>query len=173
MNSPKNNPTRWNNRISRPKRSVAPVPQFPYGRLFCLAGLLVIGGMFVYRLSETGGKMSQIACLCAVAISLISALAGLIPIVKTWRREILWVLLGFFLSGIIRLLIGVLGIVIIILFTNIQRIQFVGYLILFYAVFLAADIWLALWCLQNTRIEKQETAVHGNIWDIIGKSQST
>ncbi|MBP8605364.1 MAG: hypothetical protein KBI46_05935 [Phycisphaerae bacterium] len=170
MNGLKNSPISRNDPLRRAKRSIDPAPQFPFGRLVFFTGLLAVGGMFIYRLSETGGQMSQTACLSAAAVSLLSALVGIIPVVKTWRRELLWVLLGFFLSGIIRLLIGTLGVVIIILFTKIQRIQFIGYLALFYTAFLAADTWLALWILQNTRIQKQETAVHGTIWDIIGKS---
>jgi hypothetical protein len=83
---------------------------------------------------------------------------------------LIWVALGVFLSGVIRMLIGFLGVAIIIIFTDIQRIQFVGFLALFYAAFLAIDAWLGLWLLRHTDIEEaenQEAAIHGNIWDIV------
>jgi hypothetical protein len=157
------------------ERAAAALPRFPYGQLCGAAGLIGIGGVFVYRLSETGGKTSETACLWAIVIALAAAAIGVVPIIKTWGRQLLWVLLGFFLSGVIRLLIGALGVGIIFLFTSIDRIQFVGFLAFFYTAFLAADTWLALWILRNTRIENeiQETAIHGNVWDFIGKSQST
>lgn len=145
---------------------------FPYARFSGLMIILVIGSLFVYRLSETGGKPSQNACLAAMAVSFLAAIAGLIPIYKAWGKDLFWVLMGVFLSSAIRLLIGFLGVVIIILFTDLLRIQFVGFLGLFYVAFLAIDTWLALWILRNTKVDKnddQETAVHGNIWDIIGR----
>jgi hypothetical protein len=145
---------------------------FPYGKFSGLMIILVTGSLFIYRLSETGGKSSQNACLSAMAISFLAAFVGLIPIYKAWGKGLLWVLTGVFLSSVIRLLIGLLGAVIIIFFTDLLRIQFVGFLGLFYVAFLALDTWLALWILRNTKVDKdddQETAVHGNIWDIISR----
>ena len=149
-------------------------PRFPLGKLFGWMIGLSVGGMFVYRLSETGGRASQTACLWALAVSLLSGLAGLIPVYKVWGKELFWVLIGVFLSGVIRLLIGIIGVVIIILFAAIERTQFVGFLALFYVALLLFDTWLALWVLRNTKVEKdnnQETAVHENMWDIISRSR--
>jgi hypothetical protein len=148
--------------------------RFPYAKLSGWVILLIIGGLFVYRLSETGGKPSQTACLSAMAVSFLAAFAGLIPIYKAWGKDLFGVIIGIFLSGLIRLLISFLGTVIIALFTDILRIQFVGFLGLFYVALLAIDIWLALWILRNTKFEKdedQETVIHGNIWDIISRSR--
>ena len=145
---------------------------FPYGKFSGLMTILVIGSLFVYRLSETGGKSSQNACLSAMAVSFLAAFVGLIPIYKAWGKDLLWVLTGVFLSSVIRLLIGFFGVVIMALFTDLLRMHFVGFLGLFYVAFLAIDTWLALWILRNTKVEKdddQETAVHGNIWDIISR----
>jgi hypothetical protein len=146
--------------------------RFPYGKLSGWVILLVVGVLFVYRLSETGGKSSQAACLSAMVISFLAAFAGLIPIYKSWGKDLFWVLMGVFLSSTIRLLIGFLGAVIIFLFADIQRIQFIGFLALFYAALLAIDTWLALWILRNTEVdndENQGTVIHGNIWDIISR----
>jgi len=148
------------------------VVRFPFWKLSGLLFLLLIGSLFVYRLSESGGKACRQACLAAAAISFFTALIGLIPIYKAWGREQFWVLLSVFLSSVTRLLIGFLGVVIIILFTDLHRMQFVGFLGLFYVAFLATDTWLALWVLRNTKIDKdenRETVVHGNIWDIISR----
>jgi len=145
---------------------------FPYARLSGWLLLLVVGGLFVYRLSETGGKPSQMACLSAMGVSFFAAFIGLVPIYKVWGKDLFWVLMGVFLSGMIRLLIGFLGAVIIILFTDLQRIEFVGFMGLFYVALLSIDTWLALWILRNTKVNKdddQETAIHGNIWDIISR----
>lgn len=163
---------------SRRPRAVA--VSFPYGKLAGWLVLLTIGGLFVYRLSETGGRMCQVACLCAIATSLLASLVGLVPVCKVWGKENLWTLLGVFLSGIIRLLIGLCGAGIIILFTDISRTQFVGFLGLFYIAFMAVDTWLALWVLNhnarknlNDEDDEQETVVHGNIWDIIGSPRKS
>lgn len=166
------NPRSESVRSCRRQRSV--VPCFPFGRLFGWVLLLMVSGMFVYRLSETGGRICQTACLWAAGISLFAGAAGLIPVYKVWGKDLFWVILGVFLSGATRLLIGFLGVVIIIFFTDIQRTRFVGYLALYYTALLAFDTWLALWVLRNTKIEEkddeQETAVHGNLWDVIGRS---
>ena len=136
--------------------------------------LFATGTAFVYRLSQTGGPVSERACVAAIIISGLAAAAGLIPIYKVWGRELTWVALGIFLSGIIRLLIGLAGVVIITLFTAIQKTQFVGYLALFYAAFLALDMWLSLWALRHAAMNtKNQEAVHGNVWDIIVRAQST
>jgi len=155
----------------RRQRSAA--PRFPFGKMSGWLLMMMVGGLFVYRLSETGGGVSQTACQWALAVSLLAGAAGLIPVYKVWGKEMFWVVLGVFSSGVIRVLIGFLGVVIIILFTDTQRIYFVGFLALFYTALLAFDTWLALWVLRNTKIEKsdeQKTAVHGNLWDIIGRS---
>lgn len=139
--------------------------RFPFGTLAGWLVLFAIGGMFVYRLSETGGKASEKACVAAMIVSSVAAAAGVIPVFSAWGRKLLWVVLSVFLSGAIRLLIGLAGVVIIIVFTAIERTKFVGFLALFYTAFMAADIWLSLWALRHTtiRTEKRDTAVHGNI----------
>lgn len=162
---------RSNKSVSSSRRRHEIAPRFPFGKLCGWIILLVVGGMFVYRLSETGGKPAQAACLWALGTSLLAGAGGLIPVFKVWGKELMWVLLGVFLSGAIRLLIGFLGVVIIIFLTDIHRMQFVGFLALFYVTLLSFDTWLALWVLRNTKIkdEEQETAVHESIWDIIGR----
>ncbi|OQY06280.1 MAG: hypothetical protein B6I25_04205 [Planctomycetales bacterium 4572_13] len=109
-----------------------------------------------------------------MGISVSAALAGLVSVYKVWGRALMWVLLGVFLSGAIRLLIGAVGVVIIIAFTATDKMSFVGFLALFYVVFLAMDTWLALWVLRNTKIEDENKtmAIHGNVWDIVGKYRS-
>lgn len=162
---------------SRRRREVP--ARFPYGKLSGWLMLLIVGGMFICRLSETGGQVCQTACLAAMVTSLLAAGVGLIPVYKVWGKEYLWALLGVFLSGIIRLLIGLCGAGIIIVFTEISRTQFVGFLGLFYVAFMAVDTWLALWVLGHSRKvaedddEEQETAVHGNIWDIVGRTRKS
>ena len=158
--------------VSPSRRRHEVVICFPYARLSGWLILLVVGGLFVYRLSETGGKPSQTACLSAMGVSFLAAFIGLVPVYKVWGKGLFWVLMGVFLSSMIRLLIGFLGAVIIILFTDILRTHFVGFLGLFYAALLSIDTWLALWILRNTKVNKddnQETVIHGNIWDIISR----
>lgn len=158
-------------------RSRRPAPlalRFPFGKLAGWMVLFATGTAFVYRLSQTGGAVSERACTAAIIISGLAAAAGIVPIYKMWGRELPWVVLGVFLSGTIRLLIGLAGVVIIILFTAIQRTQFVGFLALFYAAFLALDMWLALWALRRSAQGTQnQESVHGNVWDIIVRAQST
>jgi len=152
-----------------------PRVRFPFGRLFGWLILFTIGGMFVYRLSETGGQASERACVAAIVVSSLAAIVGVVPVYKVWGHELLSVMLGVFLAGTIRLLIGLGGVVIIIIFTTIDRTKFVGYMALFYVAFLVLDTWLSLWVLRFAAMnnKNQESAVHGNVWDIIVRSQST
>ena len=165
--NPTNNPSH-----SRHKETAA---VFPAKKLCGWIVLLVIGGVFVYRLSETGGKQCQMACLAAAMTSFFAAITGLIPVYKVWGKDLLWVLLGVFISGLIRLLIALCGAGIIIFFTAVSRIQYVGFLAIYYIAFLAIDTWLALWVLNNVKNEHkdQETVVHGNIWDIISRNRKS
>jgi hypothetical protein len=160
--------------IHRSRRSAPSAVRFPFGVLTGWAALFATGTAFVYRLSQTGGPVSERACAAAIIISGLAAAAGIVPIYKMWGRQLPWVVLGVFLSGTIRLLIGLAGVVIIILFTAIQRTQFIGFLALFYVAFLALDTWLALWALRHAALDtKNQEAVHGNVWDIIVRAQST
>lgn len=165
-------PDDGNHAIDKPKPSVV---RFPFGRLIGWLILFTIGGMFVYRLSETGGQVSETACVAAIIVSGLAAAVGVVPVYKVWGRELLSVMLGVFLAGTIRLLIGLGGVVIIIIFTTIDRTKFVGYMALFYVAFLVLDTWLSLWVLRYAAMnnKNQESAVHGNVWDIIVRSQST
>jgi hypothetical protein len=165
------NPT--NNPPHRRRKEKAVV--FPVKNLCWWIVLLVIGGTFVYRLSETGGKQCQAACLAAVTTSFLAAIIGLIPVYKVWGKDLLWVFLGVFISGVIRLLIALCGTGIIIFFTTLSRIQYVGFLAIYYIAFLAIDTWLALWVLNNVKNDHndqdQEKVIHGNIWDIISRNR--
>jgi len=159
-----------NNPVHTRRHGTETAGHFPFIKLFFWLIALLIGIMIVYRLSEAAGQMAERACVGAIIVSCVAAIAGMIPIFKVWGKELTWVVLIVFLSGAIRLLIGLLGAVIIIAFTDVQRIQFVFFLGLFYAAFLAIDIWLALWVIRNTKIEEDEDGkrvIHGNIWDII------
>lgn len=147
---------------------------FPFGKFCGIITFLLVGGMFVYRLSETGGQSSKMACFSAMGLSFLSASLGFYPVYKVWGKDVLWTLLGVFLSNIIRLLIGFFGVVIIFSFTRLQRTQFVFFMALFYTVFLIVDTWLALWVLRNAEsieADDREVAVHGNIWDIVSRDR--
>jgi hypothetical protein len=115
------------------------------------------------------------ACVAAIMVSILAAALGVVPVYKFWGREMIWVVAAILLAGTIRLLIGLSGVVIIIFFTAIDRISFVGYLTLFYTFFLLLDTWLALLMPRSAAVntKDQESAVHGNVWDIIVRSQST
>lgn len=163
-------------RVCSGRRRFESLAIFPFGKFCGIITLLVIGGMFVFRLSETGGPSSKMACFSAMGLSFLSASLGLYPVYKVWGKDILWTLLGVFLSNLIRLLIGFIGVVIIFSFTRLQRIQFVFFLALFYTVFLIVDTWLALWVLQNAEsieANDREVAVHGNMWDIVSRDRKS
>ncbi len=156
-------------------KALSPRVRFPLGGLAGWMVLFAIGGMFVYRLSQTGGRSHEMACVAAIMVSILAAALGVVPVYKFWGREMIWVVAAILLAGTIRLLIGLSGVVIIIFFTAIDRISFVGYLTLFYTFFLLLDTWLALLMPRSAAVntKDQESAVHGNVWDIIVRSQST
>lgn len=161
--------------VKRSYRPPAAPMRFPVGTLIGFLVMYLFGGAFVFRLSQTGGQISQNACLAAMGVSIAAASGGVIALYKVWGREMIWVILGIFIAGLIRLLISLISVIIILLFTAIDRTQFIWFLALFYVAFLALDGWLALTLLRRSapHTNNQESAVHGNMWDIIVRSQST
>lgn len=141
---------------------------FPWGKVAGVLFLMALGGMVVYRLSETGGAHINRSCFYAMIVAGTAGTAGLYTVGKMWRRDVYWVLAGVMIAAVIRILISGGGIAIITAFTNIHRSWFVLFLGVYYVAFLAADTWLALWILRHSEIKDQERRIHGNFWDIFG-----
>lgn len=141
---------------------------FPWGKLALMLFLIVFGAVFVYRLSETGGRHVNQACLLALIVEAIAGIAGFYIIGKTWGKEAQWVLIGVMIAAAIRLLISGGGVAIIALFTNVHRSWFILFLAVYYMAFLGVDTWFALWVLRNSELKNREQNIHGNFWDIIG-----
>jgi len=139
---------------------------FPWGRAAGMVFLLMLGMTVVYRLSQTGGVHIHQACLLAMVVAGTAGAVGLYAISRTWGRDVHWVLAGVMIAGVIRLLIGGGGTAIITFFTEVQRSWFVLFLSVYYAAFLAIDIWLALWVLRHSQLSEREQCSHGNLWDL-------
>lgn len=161
--------------VERSYRPPAAPKRFPAGTLIGFLVIYLFWGAFVFRLSQTGGETSQNACIAAIGVTVAAAAGGIVALYKVWHKEMTWVIFGIFVSGLIRLLISLVGVAIILFFTAIDRTQFVWFLALFYVAFLALDGRLALMLLRQSvpHTNDQESAVHGNVWDIIVRSQST
>lgn len=109
-----------------------------------LASFFVLSLVFAlcYRYSEQAGLHVRQACVAAVGIGGISALISLCLVWRFLYQDTLRAMLWIFLTGIIRLLIAFAGVVIIALFTDIDRGWFFGFAGLFYVVFLLFETWL-------------------------------
>ncbi len=140
---------------------------FPWGKVAGMLFLVVLGVMFVYRLSETGGAHVNQSCLFAMIVAAAAGLLGLYAIGKTWGRDIYWVLTGVMLACVIRLLIGGVGVAIITFFTSVHRSWFILFLGVYYLGFLAVDTWFALWVLRNSELKDRKQRIHGNVWDML------
>jgi hypothetical protein len=139
---------------------------FPWGKVAGMLFLVVLGAMFVYRLSETGGIHVTRACLFSMIVAGVAGITGFFAIGKTWGRDVHWVLIGVMIAAAIRLLIGGAGVAIIASFTSVHRSWFILFLGIYYLGFLAVDTWFALWVLQNSELKDREQRIHGNVWDI-------
>ena len=140
---------------------------FPWGKVAGMLFWVVIGVMFVYRLSETGGAHVNRACLFSMIVAGVAGITGFCAIGKTWGRDVHWVLVGVMIAAAIRLLIGGAGVAIITSFTNVHRSWFILFLGIYYLAFLAVDTWFALWVLRNSELKDREQRIHGNVWDML------
>ncbi len=118
---------------------------FPWLRAAGLMCLVGFAGLFIYRLSETGGNHSRQACLAAIITSGAAGLCGLYPIGKIWRREVMIAVAAIMTGSAIRLLIGGAGVAIITFFTQINKSWYIFYIGIYYILFMAVDTGLALW----------------------------
>lgn len=155
--------------MSRPSKHPEPFfmlfPWFRTGGLLCLLGFIAL---FIFRLSETGGKESCRACAAAMITVAVGGICSLYPLCKAWRRGIMVALTAVMLGSLIRLLIGVAGLAIILLFTYANKTWFVFYVSIYYIVFLTIDMVFALWMLNHgRRSDVQERRFNGNMWDMV------
>lgn len=138
---------------------------FPWGKMAVVFVLFLLGALFVYRLSETGGIHVNRACLAAIITAGLAGSAGLYVIGKMWRKEVYWVLMGAMIGAVIRLLISGLGTAIITTFTDIHRSWYILFLGIYYVAFIVLDTGLALWILKHSRSGKQDHGINGSFWD--------
>jgi len=111
-------------------------------RLLAVFFILSLVFALCYRYSEQAGLHVRQACIAAVGIGGISALISLCLVWRFLYKDKLWAILWVFLTGIIRLLLAFVGVVIIAVFTDIHRGWFFGFAGLFYVVFLLFETWL-------------------------------
>ena len=140
---------------------------FPWGKMALIPFLAAFGAMLVYRLSQTGGRAVNQACLLALVVEILAGIVGFTVIAKTWGKDAHWVLVGVMIAAAIRLLISGAGVAIIALFTNVHQSWFILFLGIYYGAFLVIDTWLAIWILRNSEMKEREQQLHGNMWDII------
>lgn len=134
--------------------------------LVLLAAFIVI---FIFRLSETGGDHSKEACFAAMITAAAAGLCSLYPIGKTWRKGVMIAFVAIMVGSAIRLLIGGAGVAIITFFTQVNRIWYILYVVIYYVLFLMIDTAFALWMLNHCRKDDHEDRqVHGNLWDMVG-----
>jgi hypothetical protein len=111
---------------------------------------VVIAGLFLgliflvaYRYCEQAGSEARKGCMAAGIMVAISGIGAFWPLGRIWwSQKPEGMVVRVFLGGAIRMLLGFVGVVIILLFTNISRKWFLGCYGIFYTVFLLIDCWL-------------------------------
>ena len=141
---------------------------FPWGKVSGLLFLFLFMLFFVYRLSETAGFHVNRACFVAIITSVVAGVCGLYPVCSAWGRDVYGVLIGVMVGSVSRLVVTGLGVAIITCFTATHRSWFILFLGIYYAAFMAADTWIALWVLRNSDMKERKQRVHGNVWDMFG-----
>ena len=140
---------------------------FPWIRTAGLLFLLTFIVIFIFRLSETGGPESGRACIAAIITSVTAAVCSIYPVGKVWRKEILAVLTAVMIGSAIRLLIGGTGLAIIAFFTQINKIWYIFYVVIYYILFMTVDTAFAIWMFDYCRKDNKERSIHGNLWDMV------
>ena len=109
-----------------------------------------------YQYSGQDGSAARQGCIMAMIAAMVSGVAGLWPDVTMAGQEPQQVIIGVFLIGAIRLLIGLPLIAIILLLMSVSRNWFLGCYGVFYATFVAVDSWLIACFLQGRILKKDK-----------------
>jgi hypothetical protein len=141
----------------------------PWKILFGISGLLLVGVCILLRFSEFGSEEHISACRAALMLSGIAGAAGVWPIVTGWGKSGWRIVGGILAGGMIRLLIGILGLVIIFAFTEIHRTWLIFYVGIGYGLFLAADTAIGIWLLSRVVWNEDDASVHGTFWNCVGR----
>lgn len=154
-------------------QKVHPVDNFfldpPWRFVRGMGFFLVLSVCGLLRASEFGDADIQDACRAGLLVSGLGGAAGGWPILSS-RGKSCWRLLGgALLGGGIRLLIGLAGLVIILLFTEIHRLWVLMFILAGYLVFLAADTAVVVWILSRTVSDEEQDLVQRNLWDCVGR----
>ena len=126
------------------------------GRFAAAGAFFILLTAFLCRFSETLGDGAGRACLAALAVGAVSGLSAGVLIWKLWHLGNLWQTAAFFIAGIIRSLIALVGVVIIYSFMDISLPWFLGWLAVFYTAFTAMDIWLMMCLMKDYRWTAQD-----------------
>ncbi|MEJ5259773.1 MAG: hypothetical protein WHS88_06245 [Anaerohalosphaeraceae bacterium] len=100
----------------------------------------------------------QEACRAALLVSGLGGAAGGWPIWSSWGKSRWRLLTGVLLGVLIRLLIGLAGLVIILLFTSIHRFWVLIFLLVGYSIFLTVDTAAAV-RLYSWTVRSEEKSV--------------
>lgn len=119
------------------------------------------------RLSEFGSPERIAACRAALILSGIAGLLSALPIISSWGKSGWRVVGGILIGSMIRLLIGPVGVVIILAFTDVDRGWFLIYLGITYVLFLGADTAIGIGLLKRVKWNDDDVSVHGNLWDCV------
>lgn len=149
------------NRTNHPTDSFFLNP--PWKFLFGGSGLVLLGVLILLRFSEFGSAEHVSACRAALLLSGVAGLAGGWPIVTGWGKSG-WRIVGGILAGsVIRLLIGICGLVILFTFTEVHRIWLIFYIGIGYTLFLTADTAIGIWLLSRVVWNEDDVGAPGTL----------
>jgi hypothetical protein len=120
---------------------------------------IVLGFVFLlaYRYCEQVGSEAKKGCLAAGLAAAAGGVGAFWPLGRAWwNQKPEGMVTGIVLGGAIRLLMGFVGVVIIILFTHISRVWFLGCYGLFYMAFLLADSWMVVRLFHHCSLKEDE-----------------
>ena len=141
----------------------------PWKLVFGVGGFLLLGVCVLLRFSEFGSPERIAACRAALILSGIAGAAGAWPIVTGWGKSGWRIVGGIMVGSSIRMLIGIAGIIIIMVFTDVNRTWLLFFLGIAYSLFLSVDTAIGIGLLKRVRWNENDVGVHGNLWDCISR----
>lgn len=134
----------------------------------------VLGLIFLltYRYCEQAGSAAQKACIAAILAATAGGIVAFWPLFKTWSKKRTTGIAAVMIGNMIRVLVGFVGVVIVLLFTEVSRTWFLGCFGIFYTAFLLTGSWLMLRLLCHRGLKEDESE-YEQLRDIACQHEST
>jgi hypothetical protein len=116
-----------------------------------LTGLIFL---MAYRYCEQAGPEAAKACTTAIITASVAGLVAFWSLFNKWNKELMTGVMVIVIGGWIRVLIGFVGVVVVLVFMDINRKWFLACFGLFYTVFLLTSLWITVRLFQYRTLKE-------------------